>query len=194
MKKINVFYVWGVGGSPESSTVEYLQEALGEKYNVISDFYAQYNPVEAISDLTTYIKDKKIDLIVGSSLGAFISLQLPNIPKILINTCLHPETELEKLTTDVENPETHEIETVKAVPEHIVKFYKDYVESNNIWSNFNKDNTVFVFGDNDELFEDRFWDEIKSYSTNIVFSKQGHHNTKESIRDYVAPEIKKIFN
>ena len=53
MKKINVFYVWGVGGSPESSTVEYLQEALGEKYNVISDFYAQYNPVEAISDLTT---------------------------------------------------------------------------------------------------------------------------------------------
>ena len=43
MKKINVFYVWGFGGSPESSTIEYLQEALGEKYNVISDDYITGN-------------------------------------------------------------------------------------------------------------------------------------------------------
>lgn len=193
MKKTNVFYIWGYGGSPESPTIENLQEVLGKEYNVISDYYAQYNPIEAISDITTYIKDKKIDLIVGSSLGAFIGLQIPNIRKVLINICLHPETELEKLTTDVENPETHKMETVKAVPEHTVNFYKDYVKNNDIWKNFNQYNTLFILGDNDELLEDRFWNEIKSHSTNIVFSEQGHHNTKESIQNYVAPEIKKMF-
>lgn len=194
MKKINVFYIWGYGGSPDSNTVKYLQGALGKDFNVVSDYYAQYSPKEAIIDLTTHINEKNIDLIVGSSLGAFLGLQLPNIPKVLINVCLHPEVELEKLTTDAENPKTHKIETVPAVPEHIINFYKEYCNSAYIWDNFNSKDTIFILGNNDELLGDKYWEEIRNHTHNIIISEQGHHNTKESIKNYVVPQIKKMFN
>ena len=62
-RKINVFYVWGYNGSPESSTVSNLKQLLGKEYNVISDYYAQYNPKEAITDINYYIKKHNIDTL-----------------------------------------------------------------------------------------------------------------------------------
>jgi hypothetical protein len=43
------------------------------------------------------IRNEKINIVVGSSLGVFIALNLRNVMKIVINTCLHPEIELPKL-------------------------------------------------------------------------------------------------
>ena len=202
MKKINVFYVWGYGSSPESSAIEYLKNGLGNQFNVISDYYAQYNPKEAIFDINKYIKEYNIDLIVGSSLGGYLAMQLTNIPKVIINPCVRPDIELPKLTNEVDvpntdNPEETHKEKVPAVPEHIVNFYTDYISEHNVWENYNENedkHTVFVMGNNDEVLGNRYLEEVKNHASSVVISEQGHGNTQESINTFVVPEIKKMFN
>lgn len=208
MKKVNVFFVWGYGSSPESSAVKYLKETLGDDYNVMSDYYAQYNPEEAIIDIENYIKEKNIDILVGSSLGGYITLQIPNIKKVIINPCLHPEIVLPTLTEDVEKKDDKGnivldkdgnkiIETVKSVPEHIIKYYSNYISQNDVWNKYNAQEdarTVWVIGKHDELLKDMFVDEVTEHAANVVRSEQGHHNTFESIVEFVVPEIKKMFN
>lgn len=182
-KKLNVFYVWGYGGSPDSKTVKNLKELLGKKYNVISDYYAQYNPEEAIKDIKYYIEQYKIDILVGSSLGGYIVLQIPGIKKVIINPCLYPNIEL-PLLKDEEGDD--------AVPAHIIDFYEKYISNHDVWENFNNDETVFVMGNNDELFGMKYFDEITEHSNNVKISEQGHHNTKTSLKEYVVPIIKSL--
>ena len=182
-RKINVFYVWGYNGSPESSTVSNLKQLLGKEYNVISDYYAQYNPKEAITDINYYIKKHNIDILVGSSLGGYIIMQIPNIKKVIINPCLHPENELELLKD--ENGEA-------CVPQHIIDFYKDYIKDHDVWENFNNDESVFVMGTDDELLGTKYVNEVKEHSDSVNLVNQGHHNTKESLSNYVVPVIKNI--
>lgn len=182
-KKINVFYVWGYGGSPMSNSVKYLQDALGKEYKVISDYYAQYNPEEAIKDINYFIKKHKIDILVGSSLGGYITLQIPNIKRVIINPCLYPNIELPLLKDEEGN---------EAVPAHIVEFYEKFISNHDVWENFNNDETVFVMGNNDELFGMKYFDEITKHSNKVKISEQGHHNTETSLREYVAPIIKSL--
>ena len=113
-RKINIFYVWGYNGSPESQTVSNLKELLGDDYNIISDYYAQYDPAEAIIDINYFIKHYNIDILVGSSLGGYLTMQVPNIKKVIINPCVHPEIELELLKDESNEP---------CVPQHIINFY-----------------------------------------------------------------------
>lgn len=181
-KKINVFYVWGYGGSPESNNIKYLQDALGNEYNVVSDYYAQYNPEEAIKDINYYIKKYKIDILVGSSLGGYITLQIPNIKRVIINPCLYPNIELPLLKDEDGEP---------SVPEHINEFYSKYINEHNVWEN-NSDDIIFIMGEDDELFGTKYVDEIKEHSQNVYLVKQGHHNTQESITTFVAPQIKEL--
>ena len=104
MKKKTIFYIWGYGSSPESQTLLDLKELLSnKKYNVCSDYYAQYNPEEALFDLTNLINESKPDLIIGVGLGGYLALQLQGYKKILIDPYLNPVDELEKLTEEIEN-------------------------------------------------------------------------------------------
>lgn len=180
-KKLNVFYVWGYGGSPESSTVKNLQDLLGKEYNVVSDYYAQYNPEEAINDINYFIEQYKIDILVGSSLGGYLVMQIPDIKKIIINPCLYPTVELPILKDENDEP---------SVPEHIIDFYTKWHDKHNVWENFSDDNTTFIMGEHDELFGTKYVDEIKEHSTKVHLVRQGHHNTRESLAQYVVPVIK----
>jgi predicted esterase YcpF (UPF0227 family) len=183
-RKTNVLYVWGYNGSPDSSSVTNLKQVLGKEYNVISDYYAQYNPKEAITDINYYIKTHNIDILVGSSLGGYLALQIPNIKKVIINPCLHPEVELELLKDENGEP---------CVPQHIVDFYKDYIKEHDVWEAFtNNDDTVFIMGTEDELLGTKYVDEVKEHSSNVNLVNQGHHNTKESIEEFVVPVIKSM--
>ena len=182
-KKVNMFYVWGYGGAPDSTTVTNLKDLLGKDYNVVSDYYAQYNPEEAIKDINYYIEHYKVDILVGSSLGGYLALQIPGIKKVIINPCLYPNIELPLLKDDDGN---------EAVPSHIVDFYEKYISEHNVWENFNNEETVFVMGNNDELLGMKYFDEISEHSNKIKISEQGHHNTLNSLREYVVPVIKSL--
>lgn len=184
-RKTNVLYVWGYGGSPLSHTVKHLKKYLGKDFNVYSEFYAQYDPVNAIIDINYYIEKYKIDLVIGSSLGAFLTLQLPNnVQKVMINPCLYPNIELPLLKNE---------QGEQDVPQHIVDFYATYINEHNIWE-YDNDSNIFIMGDEDELLGLKYVSEINSHKGTVHIVKQGHHNTEESVRDFVVPIINKLYN
>lgn len=196
---MNIFWIWGYAGSPVSESVKNLQKLLKKHHiNVYSDYYAQYDPKYAISDIKKHIESYNIDLVIGTSLGGYLALQLDGVDKIIINPCLHPEVELEQLTEtqELEDPVTHEkhFEELPCVPEHIVEYYKNYIKEHDIWENFNKDNfSAAVFGKDDELLGTKYVDEVSKHIDNVVMSDQGHKNTYKSLKDSVVPLIKKYL-
>lgn len=209
MKKIKILYVFGYGSSPESSTYHNLKKYLpSDRFEVISDYYAQYNPTEALTDIGTIISNEKVDFVVGSSLGGYLTLNLRGIPKLVLNPCVHPEVELEKLTKEVQRanekgepmfyPDGNPItDTVPAVPEHIVKFYKEYADKNDVWKDFDSEEkltTVALMADHDELFGTKYKNEVSSHVKWVYDVAQGHHSTEESVRDNLVPYILKWFD
>lgn len=60
--------------------------------------YPQEDCEKALDCLERLILEQKVDIVMGSSLGAFLALCLPvSIPKIIVNPCLVPSVELPKL-------------------------------------------------------------------------------------------------
>lgn len=185
MKK-TIFYIWEYGSSPESDQVKTIKKLLGSKnYNVCSDYYAQYNPEEALFDLTNLINETKPDLIIGSGLAGYLALQLKGYKKIVIDPYLNPVDELEKLTEEIENKDG-ENEIVKTVPQHIVNYYKEYKSKHNVWENFDdnaKELTSFVLSN---TYNNK--DEIMEHSSNVnVITQQA--TTKDSLKSLVVPLI-----
>lgn len=185
MPRKNILYIWGYGSSPQSNTVKWLKNSTGNEYNIVSDYYAQYKPEEAIYDIENLIKHYKPVLIIGSSLGGYLTMQLnTNIPKLLINPCVHPEETLPTLKND---------EGENVVPEHIIENYKNYTETHKPFVNINKDRTFAILATHDEVLNDKYNNDIKENCIKTVMSEQGHHNTEESINNVVAPLILEIL-
>ena len=101
MKKTKILYVYGYGELPDSPMIKDLENRLDKnKYQVISDYYAQYSPKEALYDIENYIKKNNIDILVGENLGGYLITLLDNdLPKILINPILNPVLELAEYET-----------------------------------------------------------------------------------------------
>lgn len=192
-KKTTVLYIWGYGSSPESNTIKYLQNSLGNKYNVVSDYYAQYNPVDALIDIKNIIKETKPDVIVASSLGGYLALHIYGIPKVIINPSLYPSKDLKNLKDSKGN---------LIVPKHIINYYesfehehdKDYVFTN--WKDEENNITRFVMASYDEVLGSKYFDDLIMYTSKPIAlaENQGHHNTPESIKKYVVPFIKELTN
>ena len=98
-RRKNVLYVYGYGGSHLSSSVDKLRRELPEdKFTVMCRDYPQRDCKAAVRFLEHKIKKHHIDIVVGSSLGAFITMCLKEkCQKIIINPCLVPTVELPKL-------------------------------------------------------------------------------------------------
>lgn len=98
-RKKKVLYVYGYGGSHLSNSVEKLKRTLPEdKFRVMCWDYPQRDCKAAIRFLEHKVKKHHIDIVVGSSLGAFIAMCLKvECTKIIINPCLVPTVELPKL-------------------------------------------------------------------------------------------------
>lgn len=128
MKKKKIFFVFGYGDGPESSLCDYLKKFIEESnlpFEVYTDYYAQYSPDKAKYDIENYIDTLKIDLLIGENIGGYIcSIIDRNIPKLVINPIIDPGLELDEYETITEGKNGEEV-TIKLVPEHIIKFYKE---------------------------------------------------------------------
>lgn len=98
-RKKKVLYVYGYGGSHLSSSVEKLKAGLPEeKFEVMCWDYPQRDCAAAVRFLEHKVKKHHIDIVVGSSLGAFVTMCLRvKCRKMIINPCLVPSVELPKL-------------------------------------------------------------------------------------------------
>ena len=98
MKK-NALYIHGFMGNPEGGTFKTLQKTL-KNWNIYSILFPDLHiDVEKTQRLiSAYCKSKKIDMLIGASLGAFYVLQYKDtIDKLVINPCLYPSIEIPKL-------------------------------------------------------------------------------------------------
>ena len=126
MKKINILYVFGYGDNPAGEKFLSIKNRLNKKkFNIISDYYAQYSPKEAKYDLEHIIKNNDIDIIIGEELGGYLVSLLDNdIKKILLDALLDPINNLKEYKTITTDENGNEIE-IPLVPDHIIKFYTD---------------------------------------------------------------------
>ena len=127
MKKKKILYVFGYGDNPIGEKFISIKKQLNtKKFDIISDYYAQYSPKEAKYDLENIIKDNNIDIIIGEELGGYLISLLDNctIKKISINPLTDPIKELKEYTTKTSDDNGKEVE-IPLVPDHIIKFYID---------------------------------------------------------------------
>ena len=131
MKKKKILFVYGYNDSPESIVIDLMKKTLKNKhnnnYNIVSDYYAQYRPTDALKDLDNLVMTLHPDIVIGIELGGFFSSFLTNkkIKKILINPIINPVEELSKYEGTAKDENGKEVKA-KLVPDYIINFYKDF--------------------------------------------------------------------
>ena len=149
MKKTKILYVYGYGDMPESKFIKELENNLDKKkYTIISDYYAQYNPKEALYDIEHMIKEHNIDIVIGENIGGYLVTLLDNdLPKILINPIYNPTLELAEYETIEKDENGNEVK-VKLVPPHMIKFYNEFNQKPKF------DNNIYAMFSNNDNFEE----------------------------------------
>ena len=164
MKKL--LYIYGYGGSATGSTVTMLKRLMPEGYAIEAFTYTQADCAKAREEILTYIDEHGIDLVMGSSLGGFITLTLTGVPRIAINPCWKPSVELPK---------------IGAAPE-LVATYAPFEEA--IERPADADLVQAYFADADELLGDKYIECYQhcydaSHCHRIV---SGHHLSEEGAK------------
>ena len=143
IKKINILFIYGFNNMPESKFLNELKKSLPKKYNIFCDYYAQYNPVEALKDLNNYIEKNNIEIIIADNIGGYLSKFIDNRieKKILINPIINVLDDFNKIN-ESNNKETF-------IAEHIYKFYSEFEDNlptiydkNIYYINTNKDEDI----------------------------------------------------
>ena len=92
-----LLYVHGYNGSPYGSSYHHLKEACGNTYELHTIDYAPTQPKEAIRTIRQYVQEHGINVVIGASLGGFLTLQLSGLTRVVVNPCWDPAVELPKV-------------------------------------------------------------------------------------------------
>ena len=166
MKKI--LYVYGYGGSASGSTVAMLRRLMPEGYTVEAFTYTQADCAKAREEIFEYIREHGIDMVIGSSLGGFITHTLQGMPRILVNPCWRPSEVLPK---------------IGAVPE-LVATYAPFEQWAEVHVAEESARVHAFFADEDELLGDRYMAEfLRHYPEQHCHRiHSGHHLSEDGAR------------
>lgn len=170
LRKKKVLYIYGYGGSQMSNSVGKLKRTLPkDKYEVVCWNYPQHECREAVQFLEQKINEHHIDVVVGSSLGAFIAMCL-NVKcrKIIINPCLVPTVELPKLEPLPGNP----------IPSpQLIASYGPYEAS--VFDNTKEDTYCFM-AEHDELLGNTYRSQMEAHMP-VTTIPGGHRLSDEAL-------------
>lgn len=195
-----ILYVHGLGGSKNGGTGNALKE-LAQKYfndevKVITEDFP-LDPTDWISKIKRITKKNKIDCIVSSSLGAFMtiyaSIELQDTKIILINPALTPDI-------DLRNNFGYGVKEYRGKREDGIQ---TYTLDNNLYTflkymtialfqlEHDFKNVTAVFSDNDEFFH-----HMPDYQKHInqdcfMIENATHHFKKDDLEKYIIPIIQK---
>ena len=93
---MKVLYVHGYNSNANSTTSKLIRELSDFEVHTIT--YNPEHPIEAIKDIRNYCKKYKIDLIIGSSLGGFLTMNCFGYKRIVINPCFKPSIKNEPIS------------------------------------------------------------------------------------------------
>lgn len=165
---MKILYIYGYGGSATGSTVTMLKRLMPEGYSVEAFTYTQADCAKAREEILAYIREHDIDLVMGSSLGGFITHTLKGVPRILINPCWLPSEVLPTIGAPAELVATY-APFEKWAEEHAA-------EDNSLVHAF--------FADADELLGDKYVSAfLRHYPESHCHRiSSGHHLSEEGAR------------
>ncbi|MDO4511796.1 MAG: YqiA/YcfP family alpha/beta fold hydrolase [Bacteroidales bacterium] len=172
MKKL--LYIHGYNGSAEGSSCQLFRKYMPkDEWQVIGMDYDQNDCAVALQQIRQTIDREGIDLVVGSSLGGFLTLLTTGIKRLVINPCYIPSAELPKLGphNGLPAPSPQMIASYAAFEPQLKQFS---TEETNLITGY--------FAEDDELLGDRyegdFCDDIHGY--NVI--PGGHHVSEEAVK------------
>lgn len=171
MKKL--LYIHGNNGSPEGSSCRLFRKHMPiDEWQVIGMDYDQEDCAKALSQIRETIEREQIDLVVGSSLGGFLTLLTTGIERIVINPCYSPSVELPKLGphNGLPAPSPEMIATYASFEPQLVKFPSE-----------ERRLITAYFAEEDELLGDGYQDVYNENIGGFYEIPGGHHVTEEAV-------------
>ena len=175
---MKVLYIHGYNSNANSSTAKLFQKVAGEKFEVHTIEYNQEKPIEALNNIRKYIKEFKIDLVIGTSLGGFLTMNLFGFKRIAINPCFLPSVELTKIGYEGPIDEYKELENE----------LKDNVDETD-W-----DSCLGCFAPNDELLGLKYKEDFDKVFQKSKLIPGGHRATEEAVKKIVNEYIPDFLN
>lgn len=167
---MKILYIHGYNGNPYGSSYHHLKNAIDNKHELFSIDYNVEKPAEAIVSIYDYIIDNNIDFVIGSSLGGFLTLFLPGVPRMVINPCWNPVEELPKIGYD--GPQ-HDYQ-------YLLEFFKEFHD----YEEYHL--CAGCFSNNDELLGTKYKEVFSKYFENVYDISDGHHITDKSANEIIT--------
>ena len=174
MRKL--LYVHGYNGMPEGYSYNLIKAVLPKGYTIEGIDYDQNDCALARQQILDYIKTHSIDLVIGSSLGGFITLTLSGVKRFVINPCYLPSVELPKI----------------GVPQQLIDTYKPYEPLLDEASDKDRLLVRGFFGDHDELLGDRYIESFSRQFGRWQRISSGHHLSEEGAK-VIAESLEAYF-
>lgn len=166
--KPKILYVYGWKGSASGSTITMLRTKLPQ-YEWICETYPQTDPYAALDYLTRLAERTKPDLILGSSLGGFLTLKIPgDYRKIVFNPCMLPGNELAALEAS----------------EEAVKGCRELQED--IWNHKPSDRIKGYFSYQDELLGDKYQSRFREHYGDIELVDSPHRMSEKALNSVAS--------
>lgn len=169
---MKLLYVHGYNGDPYGSSYQNLKNACGSKHELYTFDYNPEFPKHAVKDLFQFVKENKIDCVIGASLGGFLTMNLYGVSRIVVNPCWDPANELYKLGYRGDN-----------------SVYEELLDGMTETLDFEERNLCTgVFATDDELLGDKYVSTFEKYFKNTSFIKGGH-KISEAMANYIIKVV-----
>ena len=169
---MKLLYVHGYNGDPYGDSYKNLKEACLNDHELFTIDYNPEEPREAIKHIKAFIKENKIDTVIGASLGGFLTMNLYGVSRIVVNPCWDPAEELPKIGYTGDR-------------EVYVKLLADLTNSLDIEE---KNLCSGVFATEDELLGTKYLNTFQEYFVNTSIIKGGH-KISEEMANYIIKTI-----
>ena len=180
-----ILFIYGYGGNTTSALCKLLRENLSSEYDVRCYEYPQQDCAKAKEYLEQIVRNEDIDIIVGTSLGGFVTLALEtDKPKVVINPCMRPSVELPLLKPRPDHPDD------VAPSAEMIATYAPYEDAVNAGKRpEHKSPVIGLFGQNDELFGTKYFKPFLDAYGDARVIPGTHHDNKEAIPTIVSAII-----
>lgn len=164
---MKILYIHGFNGSPKGHSFHLLQQHLPQGCTLLGMDYDQNDCRIALEQIRRTVRQEAVSLVVGCSLGGFLTLLTEGVERFVVNPCYLPSVELPKLKAQNGLP--------PASPE-MVSTYKPFEYAWRQLPEADKQRIHCFVGHADELFGDKYFSDIRrdlGRPPRMLFS--GHH-------------------
>lgn len=184
---MRILYIHGLSSSGRSGTAECLRRLLPEDTIYSPDIPVE--PTEALNMLKNLVKEKNINLVIGTSMGGMFAQKLGGVKKILVNPSLHVSLSMRKKMgiNKFFSERRDGISEYEITPGLCDKYEEIEMTQNQFYTDEEKENTIALFGTEDDTVN--CLDEYREHYTKFQTFPGGHRLTEKSIIEYLLPIV-----